>query len=542
MKRKKASKNSHKKGKKRKTANASDPLSSPYNVNDDEEAVSDEKDASSSPNKSNVELSALPQDQTINHAKSNPALTTEASLRQPVYARVKVKLKSKKITDSEISEPEKKEGSNYSDGRVSDLQATSSDKSPRKAGSIKIISSRGMQPSSVLQPKEHTKATSPLKAKEDLEHGISDSERSQESSVHIKYRRRDVSAARKQDPRYDESELRSALVVIKKIMRMEAAEPFNAPVDPIAHGVPDYFDVIETPMDFGSICKDLEQGRKYLNSKDVFKDVQFIWENCYKYNNKGDYIMDLMKRVKRNFMKYWTAAGLSTDLTDSTEGAQVFSSSKQESKGKSSKSKRKRYGIDLHKSGCLCAVCVVRRRRREREGLSDLTERQMESSDEKLTEELKEESFPAENSPSDRTSSSLELVQEQEEVGNETELPKQEMNEITGDESSRHDLSPVSEQHVNHQDSDTKDELRQATAEEQLRSPDNGQGSASEEEVSVYEDPSRVENHAVLEICRSLFGKDSRCVWSGPHSLNRRQEPRAHLSPILAAMSTFLKR
>lgn len=77
----------------------------------------------------------------------------------------------------------------------------------------------------------------------------------------------------------------------------------------------DYFEVIETPMDFGTIRKDLEHGQKYLNSKDVFKDVQFIWENCYKYNNKGDYILDLMKRVKRNFMKYWTAAGLSTDLT-----------------------------------------------------------------------------------------------------------------------------------------------------------------------------------------------------------------------------------
>ena len=77
----------------------------------------------------------------------------------------------------------------------------------------------------------------------------------------------------------------------------------------------DYFEVIETPMDFGTICEDLQNGRKYLNSKDVFKDVQFIWENCYKYNNKGDYIIDLMKRVKRNFMKYWTAAGLSTDLS-----------------------------------------------------------------------------------------------------------------------------------------------------------------------------------------------------------------------------------
>lgn len=66
-------------------------------------------------------------------------------------------------------------------------------------------------------------------------------------------------------------------------------------------------------MDFGTIRENLEKGVNYKNSKDVFEDVQYIWENCLKYNNKGDYIMDLMKRVKKNFTKYWTAAGLYTE-------------------------------------------------------------------------------------------------------------------------------------------------------------------------------------------------------------------------------------
>lgn len=70
--------------------------------------------------------------------------------------------------------------------------------------------------------------------------------------------------------------------------------------------------MIDTPMDFGTICTNLEKGVKYKNSEDVFNDVQYIWGNCYKYNNKGDYILDLMRRVKKNFMKYWTAAGLYT--------------------------------------------------------------------------------------------------------------------------------------------------------------------------------------------------------------------------------------
>jgi hypothetical protein len=70
-------------------------------------------------------------------------------------------------------------------------------------------------------------------------------------------------------------------------------------------------------MDFGTICKNLERGDKYMNSEDVYKDVQFIWDNCTKYNSKGDYIIELMKRVKKGFMKNWLAAGLYSDVPDS---------------------------------------------------------------------------------------------------------------------------------------------------------------------------------------------------------------------------------
>ena len=71
-------------------------------------------------------------------------------------------------------------------------------------------------------------------------------------------------------------------------------------------------------MDFGTICSNLERDDKYMNSEDVFKDVQYIWDNCYKYNNKGDYILDLMRRVKKSLMKYWTAAGLYSEQAKGT--------------------------------------------------------------------------------------------------------------------------------------------------------------------------------------------------------------------------------
>ncbi|KAK4401997.1 Ankyrin repeat, bromo and BTB domain-containing protein DDB [Sesamum angolense] len=98
-----------------------------------------------------------------------------------------------------------------------------------------------------------------------------------------------------QEPVYNKQELDAAHKVIKKIMKMEAAAPFNAPVDPIALGIPDYFDIIDTPMDFGTICSKLESVSSSL-------------------------ILELMKRVKINFKRQWTAAGLYREQSTATTG------------------------------------------------------------------------------------------------------------------------------------------------------------------------------------------------------------------------------
>ncbi|XVE48567.1 hypothetical protein DITRI_Ditri01bG0011800 [Diplodiscus trichospermus] len=116
-----------------------------------------------------------------------------------------------------------------------------------------------------------------------------------------------------QDPRFNKKDLKAALEVIKKIMKMDEAQPFNVPLDPVASGKPDFFDVIDTPMDFGMIRRNLENSIKYMNSEAVFNDVQYIWRNCCKCYKKGEYMVYLMKRVKKKFMKYWTAAGLSIE-------------------------------------------------------------------------------------------------------------------------------------------------------------------------------------------------------------------------------------
>ncbi|CAN6458426.1 unnamed protein product [Victoria cruziana] len=219
----------------------------------------------------------------------------EKATERPGYGRVRVKLKSSKsislAQEPVQNSPVSLNGDIIPNERFEDGTSllseseTVSGKSSKKFGSIKIKSSRSSGTSSASFP---------------------DKQRVELQTVAEKTKLKEIC----KDPRYNERELTAALGVIKKIMKMDAAYPFNTPVNPVALGIPDYFDIIDTPMDFGTICAELELGKKYMNSEDVYKDVQYIWGNCYKYNNKGDYILDLMKRVKKNFTKYWTAAGL----------------------------------------------------------------------------------------------------------------------------------------------------------------------------------------------------------------------------------------
>ncbi|KAL4183994.1 hypothetical protein AMTRI_Chr11g157800 [Amborella trichopoda] len=292
-----------------------------------------------------------------------------------------------------------------------DVGKNNLEKPSRKAGSIKIKSSRKLgPPSGNLLDKDIDIAFSPQSQ------SVSENTEPFDSSMpgELCQSERMQTMERHKDHSYNQKELGVALAVLKKVMKMEAAEPFNIPVNAEALGIPDYFDVIKTPMDFGTICDSLEQGTKYMNSQDVFKDVQIIWDNCYRYNSKGDYILDLMKRVKKSFTKYWAAAGLSCERTkrvtdssldrgysamevshqedengfdkiseeneskktdilgdcpSSVEDVGPSSKEKTQLKGNSSKSKaRRRYGISHHKVDCLCAVCVMKRRRQEREG------------------------------------------------------------------------------------------------------------------------------------------------------------------------------
>ncbi|KAK4605318.1 hypothetical protein RGQ29_013407 [Quercus rubra] len=346
-------------------------------------------------------------DQPYNVASINPDGSIDKAMGKSV-GRVKVKLRTSKMLESQHtssdapthSDTDKSSqqmgferqgvGVERMEDSANSLPIGVSGNPAKKAGSIKIKSSMILGNPSVYQSGGSA--------------AVAQGESPHQKELKIPH----------QDAQFSKQELDDCLTVIKKVMKMDAAEPFNVPVDPVALGIPDYFDVIDTPMDFGTICGNLENGVKYMNSEDVYKDVQYIWENCNKYNNKGDYILDLMKRVKKNFMKYWTAAGLYSEQQWGTKGAEsiqvedvsVSSQGKVHVKGSQPKQKTgKRHGR-RHKNDCLCAICVLKRRRREREENARLAKGHIGATDNNYTEETQQEEGQHVESPSAEDSSS----------------------------------------------------------------------------------------------------------------------------------------
>ncbi|KAI9178518.1 hypothetical protein LWI28_027476 [Acer negundo] len=515
-------------------------------------------------------------DQPINVANINPDGSIDKAVGKPV-GRVKVKLKTSKMLDSSHSDTDKSSsqiglerqggiGERMEDSAISlaEMKMGVLGSALKKAGSIKI-KSRVLDGSFVRKTGNDVAA-----------HGES-SYQKEPKTPHV-------------DSQFNKEELDAALSVIKKVMKMDAAEPFNAPVNPEALGIPDYFDVIDTPMDFGTICSNLESD-KYMNSEDVYNDVQYIWENCNKYNNKGDYILDLMKRVKKNFMKYWTAAGLYNEQLRGSNGIESIqvedvsqsSQGKLQVKGQSKQKPGKRHGR-RHKHDCLCAICVLKRRKREREENARITKGQTGVID---VQESKQEESSLVESPGGEDSSSG--MGESRELDADAEVEGR-RNEMKGEDSeqqySRMEEKHEEEEEEEEEEEDEEEEVEgeeeeeneieiQKKGEGEVREVPNRQSEPGltqkystgvqtysrrheqesaavkqqkhklqesqerEEKAKMYE-KFHFEDPMLLNLCGILFPDNHKSLWSGPHSLVP-QRGSGSSNSIHEAIKTFMK-
>ncbi|KIJ31276.1 hypothetical protein M422DRAFT_186180, partial [Sphaerobolus stellatus SS14] len=63
---------------------------------------------------------------------------------------------------------------------------------------------------------------------------------------------------------------------------------------------PDYYEIIESPMDLGSMMK-IVKARKYKSKQEFAADLDLIWKNCFQYNSGP---VSLFPSISRLFDSY----------------------------------------------------------------------------------------------------------------------------------------------------------------------------------------------------------------------------------------------
>ncbi|KAF0898225.1 hypothetical protein E2562_005822 [Oryza meyeriana var. granulata] len=549
---------------------------SPSSPSTEENDISPAHQADSAP------VIAPPAPEPVPPEPEKPAAPTDVQNAKPkVYSRVRLKFKSAKVLETHQGSSEAKapaggggkpasaapEASKevlaekatvspdgQKDAQAAELSGSDKDKVARKVASIKIKSAGLSSIDDKNQDRKADSVSEPLPSKQEtvLENGESETALELRSSQELEVKQATPECQR------DDRELTAALEAIKKVMKMDAAEPFNTPVDPVALGIPDYFDIIDTPMDFGTICQNLERGDKYMNSEDVYKDVQFIWDNCTKYNSKGDYIIELMKRVKKGFMKNWLAAGLYSDVQENGGNDNTGDEDAKGSKGKS-KQKRRRLGNDRHKNDCTCAVCQVTRRKKEKDEILAVIENETAVVNSNISDQqIMEVDSGINNAGSHDTTSSQEqppqtdmykrtVVADDSGIQIENHVKffnNQPLPHDYEDEGSRQyfeekeevDYTDLisQEEHTSSQPNDGSE-----VAQHQHKEP-----TETSQEIEMEDYPIQQENQSFLQLCAQLFPSNQSSVFRGCHSLLRQQQQQVSMkeSPLHAAITAIMKR
>mmetsp|Transcript_14731 Transcript_14731/g.48965 ORF Transcript_14731/g.48965 Transcript_14731/m.48965 type:complete len:295 (-) Transcript_14731:458-1342(-) len=88
--------------------------------------------------------------------------------------------------------------------------------------------------------------------------------------------------------------------ILKGLMATKTAAPFNTPVDPVALNLPDYFTIVENPMDFGTVRLHLSGGK--FGSADDFKAaVHLTLNNAMRFNPPGNLVHEDARKLLTTF-------------------------------------------------------------------------------------------------------------------------------------------------------------------------------------------------------------------------------------------------
>lgn len=125
-------------------------------------------------------------------------------------------------------------------------------------------------------------------------------------------------------PKRSNPELTYCMAVWKELTKksyLNLSWPFLEPVDPIKLGIPDYPEIIKSPMDLSTVKKKLDAGA-YGGAEEFAADIRLIFSNCYTYNGIDSDVSKLGKELEAIFEKKLaarpaaSAAGASSRVHD----------------------------------------------------------------------------------------------------------------------------------------------------------------------------------------------------------------------------------
>ena len=88
-------------------------------------------------------------------------------------------------------------------------------------------------------------------------------------------------------------------------------------VDPIALGLPDYLDVVTTPMHIELVKKTLVENAIYSDDMEVFeRDVKLVFENAILYNGETSKVDSLAQTTLNKFHESYTKIVRSRSVVD----------------------------------------------------------------------------------------------------------------------------------------------------------------------------------------------------------------------------------
>ncbi|XP_057981371.1 transcription factor GTE1 [Malania oleifera] len=91
--------------------------------------------------------------------------------------------------------------------------------------------------------------------------------------------------------------------ILHQITQHKWAGPFMQPVDVEGLGLHDYYEVIDKPMDLGTIKNQMEakDATGYKNVRDMQADVRLVFKNAIKYNDERSLVYVMAKTLLENF-------------------------------------------------------------------------------------------------------------------------------------------------------------------------------------------------------------------------------------------------